>query len=276
MSPFLDQALSSPKIRTAFFRASKVPIVSRLQRAVARAVVPPGTHRTVILQSGINAGLTLTVDPRSELGYLRGDHEPWLQDLLRTWLKPGAVFFDVGSHAGFFSVAAARLVQPNGLVIAIEPDARTSERVRQHAAQNHLSNIEVISAAAWSESTRLSFQSSTGTDAGVRGTVLVEEALSTTVTVDAIEIDDLPYSPDVVKMDVEGAEVEALQGAKSRLADRRTKWIVEVHSPELRSQVAERFRSAGYAIREEQPRHAVYEDYGQDFVVAAPTADALP
>lgn len=74
---------------------------------------------------GLNRGLEMLVDPRAELGYLRGDHEPWIQDLLADWLPPGAVFLDVGSHVGFFTMAASRLLGCDRTVIAVEPDSET-------------------------------------------------------------------------------------------------------------------------------------------------------
>lgn len=61
-------------------------------------------------------------DPRYELGYVRGDYEPWTAGFLRHHPSRGMIFLDVGAHAGYWSLLAARLVGPTGRVFAFEPD----------------------------------------------------------------------------------------------------------------------------------------------------------
>jgi precorrin-6B methylase 2 len=201
--------------------------------------------------AGANAGLELLLDPRAEVGYVRGDHEPWLQDLLREWLRPGDEYLDVGSHVGFFALVAARCVGEAGRVVAFEPDPENFARLEANRDRNGLTQIECLKAAAWSSDGRVRFDSSTHQDSGVQGAV---------VTGGGVE----------VKLDVEGGEVEALRGAQQLLARRSTHWAVEVHSAALQQEVTEIFERHGYRTRTVAPRHEVYSDYQQDYVIATP------
>lgn len=266
----IDRFLGSPRLREAFYRGSSVPVYGVVQRIVARRFVPLGSKRHVIVPKGRNAGLSMLIDPRSEGGYLRGDHEPWLQDLLAEWLHDGGSFLDVGSHCGFFTMVASRVVGPAGAVWAMEPDPVTFERLNGHVAANGLTNVSTVNAAAWSHSGKVPFASSVATDAGVQGSV-VPAHTSASATVQARTIDEIvrEASVDVVKIDVEGAEMSALVGAGRLLARRGSRWVVEVHSEELRASVSERFVESGYVIRTTSPR---YGDYGQDYVIAEPAA----
>jgi FkbM family methyltransferase len=55
--------------------------------------------------------------------------------------------------------------------------------------------------------------------------------------------------PDVIKLDLEGAEAGALQGAEELLAARTSVWIVEIHDPPGAGEVVSRFKAAGYSLR---------------------------
>lgn len=78
--------------------------------------------------------------------YLDGIIEPATSRVLLEWLRPGAVFFDVGAHYGYYSVLAGRAVGPGGAVVAFEPGRDTQDILRRnvHAMANvHVENIAV-------------------------------------------------------------------------------------------------------------------------------------
>lgn len=253
-----------------YFRLSRVPIVAPIQRRLARRAVPVGTLRWVAVPGGRNVGMRMHVDPRSELGYLRGDHEPWLQDLLAETLEPGGMYLDVGSHVGFFGMLAARIVGPEGTVHCFEPDPSTFRRLCDNLDANALSGVHRHNVAAWSSAGSVRFASSSDADSGVTGHVL--EGSPEGVDVPAVTLDGILDGdrPDLVKIDVEGAEVEALAGASATVRACATTWVVEVHSEALATAVIDLFREHGYATTTTSPVHATYSDYGQDYVVAVP------
>ncbi len=264
----VDRALRSPRLRNAFYRVSRIPGLNVLQRRLARTLVPSGQIRWITVPDGLNQGLEMQVDPRTEVGYLRGDHEPWIQDLLSEWLSYGEAFLDVGSHIGFFTMAASRLVGDGGTVIAVEPDKTTFRRLGMHISRNALGNVRLVAAAASATAGTVGFESSVGADGGVRGSV-TSDPEDASYSVDATSIDVLTResTPAVVKIDVEGAEVAALAGATELLGTRASRWIVEVHSASLREEVRRVFVTAGYEVEHTAPRRG---DYGQDYVIAVP------
>lgn len=270
----LDKILGTPAARTAYFRLSRVPVVASLQRRIARRVVPLGTLRWVTVPAGRNQGMRMQVDPRSELGYLRGDHEPWLQQMLAQELKPGGCYVDVGSHVGFFGILAATLVGPTGTVHCFEPDPATFRRLCENLDANRLSGVRRHQAAAWSTAGRVTFASSSEADSGVTGHVT--DTADGGEEVSAVTLDEVlgELRPGLVKIDVEGAEMEALKGAAATVRAGQTTWVVEVHSQALEQDVVRLFRDHGYETTTTSPTHETYSDYGQDYVVATPRTPA--
>jgi FkbM family methyltransferase len=91
--------------------------------------------------------------------------------------------------------------------------------LRKNLALNTMGNVEVVEAAAASQSGSATF---TGNAFMGRMAPNGERSVRTT------RLDDYP-TPDLIKMDIEGAEVEALRGAERTLAERRTVWFIETH-----------------------------------------------
>src|SRR5580658_10208738 len=74
-------------------------------------------------------------------GYALGTSEPEIQELLAANVKPGSVMWDVGANVGFLTLIAARLVGPNGQVVAFEPLPSNCEAIRRNLALNQMGNV---------------------------------------------------------------------------------------------------------------------------------------
>ena len=81
----------------------------------------------------------------------RGELEPHLRETMERLLRPGDVFVDVGSHVGFYSLLAGRLVGGRGRVIAIDPQPYNAQRVLLNAELNGFAHLETHVAAAGAE-----------------------------------------------------------------------------------------------------------------------------
>ena len=77
-------------------------------------------NRTGRIGRGVGKGLLFNVGS-CNAGYLLGTTEPEVQEVLATLLRPGMAFYDIGANVGFYSILAARLTGPTGLVISFEP-----------------------------------------------------------------------------------------------------------------------------------------------------------
>ncbi len=156
-----------------------------------------------------------------------GPYEPDVTAFVVSRLQPGHIFVDIGANLGYFSLLAATVVE-HGQVIAVEPSNRNVMALRTSIRANDLTNIQVLNVAASSTWQLLAF--------GVSGTNGITGALAsddTNIEVvqgipldDALQIDRL----DVVKIDVEGAEFQALSGLRSHLVQFRPT-IVSEFSP---------------------------------------------
>lgn len=151
-----------------------------------------------------------------------GDYERPVIGFLLEAIRPGDVFFDVGAFNGMYSMLAARR---GAHVVAFEPDALAQQRVRRNFAANRV-DCELVPCAV-------------GARAGVAHLAAAHAGrLSSHVgdhgeeQVRVITLDDFCRErglwPDVLKMDVEGAELDALAGAPAVLARLRAA-AVEVH-----------------------------------------------
>ncbi len=165
---------------------------------------------------------------------VRGTLEPPVQEALRRLLAPGAVFLDIGANVGFFTILGARLVGPEGRVIAFEPVPACARAVARNIALNDFSHAEVREEAvgAASGTARLlvvgeaswSHLASTGRHADVR-----EEIDVTVCSIDELVAAGSIPPPDVLKLDTEGAELQALEGMRATIAAHRPAIVCELH-----------------------------------------------
>ncbi len=167
-------------------------------------------------------------------------------------LRAGQVLFDVGANVGYYTILGARLVGPRGKVVAVEPVIRNLAYLYRHITLNRASNVSIVSAAC-SDTVSLSTFSLGQNYAmgyladkhGERNEGKKELFLVPTVTVDAM-VQQLGISPDVIKVDVEGAELSVLQGAQTTLREARPRIFLSTHSEALRYACLEYLKESGY------------------------------
>ena len=206
------------------------------------------------IRKGIGAGLWLRLNLVTERNWSSGNHEVGVQQHLRELLYPKAVFYDIGAHLGFFSLAAARL---GARVVACEADPENAQRLRAHAAKNHLSErIQVVEAAAWSESgDTIAFRRGEPRSQGGVVDRNIRPVLATgeVIEVARLSLDDYVERggpvPDILKIDVEGGEVDVLCGATQTLRNYRPKLILEVHHAQASTAIQEVLHHHQYSAR---------------------------
>ena len=203
--------------------------LSRLLAPVLNPLLPTRPTEITVRWGPAN-GTRLIIDPRNEKFYWAGVHEYPVQKLLTRILHRGAVFWDLGAHNGFFSCLASRLVGPDGRVLAFEPMPGNRRRLLEAVGRNGLTNVVVRNDAvgrvsgsavlhAAAESTMWSLVGETG-DVGIDVPC---------VTLDQV-LREGASPPAVIKIDVEGAEVDVLAGAAMVLSAHRPSLVVEFHS----------------------------------------------
>ena len=165
---------------------------------------------------------------------VRGTLEPPVQEALRRLIGPGAVFYDVGANVGFFTILGARLVGPSGRVVAFEPVPACARAVGRNIELNGFAHAEIREAAVGAADGRAqllvvgeaswSHLASTGRHADVREEIDVE-----VVSIDELVASGAIPPPDVLKIDTEGAELQAIAGMRATLERHRPAIVCELH-----------------------------------------------
>jgi FkbM family methyltransferase len=168
-----------------------------------------------------------------------GRYEPQETQLAMQLLERGMTVLDVGANWGYFSLVSAHRVGCEGRGLALEPHPRLHAMLAENVARNRLSQIEVLRLAAGAESARRSFVGFDERDGnwGLSRTARGGEGGDfdcETSTLDALigarGIDRV----DVVKIDIEGGEAEAIRGMEDGLRRRCYRHILlECHPAAL-------------------------------------------
>jgi FkbM family methyltransferase len=188
-------------------------------------------------------GMWLLLHPQDGLQkqiLLDGAYEPDVVDILHKYLRPGATFVDVGANIGYFTLIAAQTVGPQGTVHSFEPGPETAERCRQNVARNGLAdNVQLHQIALSNQLAQLAFYiSSDSGNSSLSGEGLdVKERVTVQTRSGDDVLSDLTRL-DLLKMDVEGAELKALYGLRGTLERFRPPVILEVFDELLTHQGA--------------------------------------
>jgi FkbM family methyltransferase len=233
-----------------------------------RLVLEQATHRIVVRRRlpPPFAAARIYTSTEGGLRYLARrmtQVDPVLLRLAAEVVRPGATVWDIGANIGLFSFAAAVAAGPEGHVLAVEPDTDLVRLLRRSAAVNRdhrfHAAVEVLPAAVCNELSVARFHIATRNRAtshldgfgtamagGVRATELVP-----TVTLDWLAA-RFP-APDVIKIDVEKAEMTVLTGG-SRVLDHSPAIICEVAASNA-TLVWELLNARGYAVYDgDRPR----------------------
>ena len=178
----------------------------------------PGVRRVPV---GLGRGLRLEADPRSTLHTYLGTAEIEIARHLKRFAQPGVKAFDVGSNNGWYAMVFARLTGQQAVAIDFDPECLA--RIERNIARND-ADVKLVRAYVTS-----TVDPSQGTDTLDR---LVEEEL---------------WPPGLLKIDVEGAELGVLDGARRLLGAQRPHVVIETHGRDVERGCAELLREYGYA-----------------------------
>jgi FkbM family methyltransferase len=156
---------------------------------------------------------------------------PEIEFLAHDQIPRNGRIFDLGAHQCLIAMLLARDIVPDGSVVAVEANQHNAAIARSNVALNSADNVDVVHALVAKTSGKAHADFSFNSRAKQGVDALVSEAI------DALSIDDLSELkgwPDVVYLDIEGFEIEALKGA-SRTLNRWTHWFIELHGDDMLS-----------------------------------------
>jgi FkbM family methyltransferase len=191
---------------------------------------------------GIKLSLILGND-LSRCVYVCGSYEPNEFNYLTSYLKPGMVVVDAGANEGLYSLFASRHVGAAGLVLAVEPSPRELVCLRNNIARNHMSNVRVVPVALSDCTGRTILKLAEDEHAGQNtlgefvhdiqsaGTHEVEQ-----ISLDTLLVQENVQHVDLIKADIEGAELALLAGARETLRRYKPTLLCEIYGTVLESQ----------------------------------------
>ena len=202
------------------------------------------------IRSGYLAGYRWCRHHRYVNGYWLGHYEMPLQDALVRELDAGDVFYDIGASAGFFSLLGAHCVGRRGKVFAFEPVPANIDAIGEAVRINGISNLTIVGAAVSDLTGDTDFL--LGENPSMGHIPRHEDQEPGRLEVRTIALDDFvktaPF-PNMIKMDIEGAEVMALRGAAEVLrGPKPPKLLIEVHSKGTAMGVRQELLRAGYRV----------------------------
>jgi FkbM family methyltransferase len=188
----------------------------------------PRTVRTLRI-GGRTARFSVS-EPREDerLGAVAAEEGQLLRRLLEV-VREGDTFFDVGANIGTVTIPVAIT---GAECLAFEPAPSNAARLAENAELNGLGNVTVIEAAMWSETGTVALRVDGAEGSGTSR--VVDQGSEATLEVPAATVDRFAgggaAAPDLLKVDVEGAELEVLRGAEATLGAGRVREVfVETH-----------------------------------------------
>lgn len=184
-----------------------------------------------VIQRGAGKGLRFNARGCNP-GYLTGTSEPLEQETLLKYAVPGRVVYDLGANAGFYAVIAARAVASGrGTVYAFEPTPQLAARVRSNAALNSLDNLCVVEAAISGQDGMIGFNiGASHVNNSIRersGREDRHRIFVKSIRLDTFAAEHRP--PDLLLIDIEGAEIDAIESGLRMISRHRPVIMVEVH-----------------------------------------------
>jgi FkbM family methyltransferase len=229
-------------------------LFARFIRGALNRAAPIG-YSEVTVSAGELAGLSMRLDLQTEKDYWLGTYETDLQRTVRELVKPGWIAYDVGANIGYITLLFSRVVGETGKVFSFEALPENLERLHNHIAMNDLTlQVAVVpeAVAAASEPIRF-YVGPSGAMGKAEGSAGRDENFGDSFEVSGIALDDFIFAggnppPNVIKMDIEGGEILALQGMSRILSEIRPLILMELHGPEAAQVAWNTLKAANYSI----------------------------
>ena len=248
-----------------------IPGVAAAQRWLVKHLLSgePFVH---IINAGPARGLLFEVTLPDDKAIWSGTFEPEFSRTLYEAVQNGDVCYDIGGYRGYMSGVLA--LAGASQVIVFEPLPENLARLKRLVELNPKLAIIVEEMAVGRSDGQVHFKIMPDQSMGklANSTFQEEQVASNEILVRLACLDTCIFGlglpqPNLMKIDVEGAEVDVLDGARRTLAECRPLVLIEAHSEHLAGLCTQRLQASGYQIRQlekgrldpQQPRHLLAE-----------------
>ena len=148
--------------------------------------------------------------------------------------------FDIGAHIGLCSMPVSRVLNEGGRCYAFEPAKANIKFLKQHLKMNNINNVHVIESLVGDERLeRVGFYEMNG-DSGMntisrvkKGEIEYKKIFKSQITIDGF-VKESGFVPELIKIDVKGAEIKVLSGGQEVLRNNHPEIILSVHPKHIK------------------------------------------
>ena len=204
--------------------AAKIAVALKIDRSKIIKRLASSTINLVKSDYAEVDGHKMFLDSKDSLRLsINGVYEPFETDLIKTKINKGDTVLDIGANIGYYTLIFARSVGNTGKVYAFEPDPENFALLKRNVEINGYDNVVLEQNAVYNKSGKIELflNENNKSDHRVYRTMSSQPS----IIIDAVTLDDYFYGYkgrlDLIKIDIQGAEMTALQGMSSILKQNR-------------------------------------------------------
>jgi FkbM family methyltransferase len=219
-------------MRSISFYNSLRNLIKRFYGKTIRLTTPDGSERKI--RYGLLKGEKWIISSGYSQ-YWMGNYEPEITEKFVKYAKRSKVIYDIGAHIGYYTLLASKFTEPGGKIFAFEPLPENIQKLQRHVEINDRSNVVIIEKAVSFKTGETIF---TNSGNNVANTICENSPMfqfGKTIEVNTTSLDDLLLTgfvlpPQLIKMDIEGAEFDALRGAEILLRKHHPTIFLSTHN----------------------------------------------
>jgi len=198
-------------------------------------------------------GRKLFMSPQISPRMWFGIDEPWIAQLCKSQLRQNSVVYDIGAHIGYTTVLFAHYLNGTGAVHAFEILPSTAELLQNTVEANQFQNVVIHAVGLGAEEAiqQLTIGSTAMTSIRAAKREGQRTECCKVVMLDTYRRERGLPRPDLMKVDIEGAEIQFLQGSLELIDECQPTMIIEFHSKDLLQQGYSLLTSLGYQLHNE-------------------------
>lgn len=228
-------------IRSIFKLLCRLYPLERGKQKLLQEVYLPRLAPTVplITRTSLSNGITMDLDisefVQSHL-YLFGSYELPTVRFIRSHVRPGMTLIDVGAQIGYITLEMSRAGGSGVSLYSFEPEPRNIAKLNANLRLNDINNVTIVDRAVSDHDGLIRLFMSSDNNAGTHSTIASGPFVSNDfieipcVRLDTFVREQAVQSVDMIKIDVEGGELEVLKGAEETLRRFKPVLIVEMSS----------------------------------------------
>lgn len=186
---------------------------------------------------------------------LARDYEKGSFEMLDRIIKPGQIVYDIGANVGLYALQLARMVKPTGHVYCFDANPVCVYFLQANLAYNGIRNVDIlpVAVAEQAKTCRFNLQYSNshlgmGSESEFWGEKPGQVVDMNAASIDRMIADLKLPDPDVLKIDVEGAEAKVIRGMQHLLARKKPKVVIELHGPDAAKATSKQLVAHGYRL----------------------------